>query len=128
MREFSLVERDLQQHASGAIRDTTEGKINYLLAMDGPMFDRYAEHMSKAAASKGRRNWTKAGDDPETAQADLDRGFESLMRHTRQYLKGDTDEDHAAAINFNLDWIETVAGKMRGRGQEIDWNGHALNP
>lgn len=123
-----MVERDLQKRASGAIRDTTEGKINYLLAMDGPMFDRYAAHMSKAAASKGKRNWTQAGDDPETAQDDLDRGFESLMRHTRQYLKGATDEDHAAAINFNLDWIETVVAKMRARGQAIDWNGTPTNP
>lgn len=110
-----MIERSLQGRPSGAIRDTTEGKVNYLLAWDGPMFDRYAEHMSKAAATKGVRNWMKAGDDPETAQADLEHGEESLLRHVRQYLRGDTDEDHAAAIIFNLNWCENVRAKMKAR-------------
>lgn len=123
-----MIERDLQERPSGAIRDTTEGKVNFLAALDGEMVDRYAAHMTKAQSTKGKRNWLKAGDDPRTAQADLDRGFESLGRHFRQFTQGHTDEDHAAAIVFNLDWIAVVVRKMEAREQAIDWNGHPRTP
>jgi hypothetical protein len=119
-----MIERNLQERPSGAVRDTTEGKVNFLAALDGTIVDRYAAHMTKAQDTKGKRNWLLAGDDPETAQDDLDRGFESLGRHFRQFTQGHTDEDHAAAIVFNLDWIANVAAKMTARGQPINWNGH----
>jgi hypothetical protein len=121
-----MIERNLQERPSGAVRDTTEGKVNFLAALDGEMVDRYAAHMTKAQDTKGKRNWLKAGDDPETAQADLDRGFESLGRHFRQFTQAQFDEDHAAAIIFNLDWIAVVVRKMKERGQPINWNGYPL--
>jgi hypothetical protein len=107
-------EVDLKTHESGLVRDTTEGKTNWMLVFDGPMLERYAQHLTKGARNKGRRNWLKAGSNPNTAQADLDRFLEGFARHVAQYLMGEEDEDHAAAIIFNLNGAELVKAKMRG--------------
>jgi hypothetical protein len=95
------------EHPSGMVRDVTEGKIDYLLALDGPMFQRYAELMDRGAVKYGKRNWMKANSPEE-----MDRARESLTRHFFQYLFGQTDEDHAAAIIFNLNEIEEIRAKL----------------
>jgi hypothetical protein len=100
--------------ASGMKRDNTEDKIDYTLALDGPMFERYAAHLSKAAKKKyPKRNWMKA-----YTQEELARGREGLARHFVQYMRGDTDEDHASAIIFGLNLCEYIHGRM----SEIDFN------
>ena len=93
--------------SSGLIRGSTAGKINYLLALDGPMFERWAALLSAAADRKGARNWMLAH-----TEEDLERFREGLARHTIQYLRGDTDEDHAAAMLFNLNGAEYVRARL----------------
>ncbi len=93
-----------QEFSSGMVRDTAEGKTDYTLIMDGPMHDRYAEHLTKAAVTKyGARNWMKA-----RTLEEQERYRVSGARHMRQWLRGDRDEDHAAAVMFNLDGYEYV--------------------
>jgi hypothetical protein len=94
-------------HPSGMVRGSTEGKVNYLLVYDGPMLDRWATHLTNAAPSKGKRNWMNA-----RTLDDLERFREGLARHVRQYLNGDVDEDHAAAIMFNLNGAEYVRAHL----------------
>ena len=96
-----------QQFASGMQRDTTEGKIDYLLALDGPMFERYAALMTAGARKYDRRNWMKA-DGPE----ELERFRGSALRHMLKWLAGDREEDHAASCIFNLNGAEMVRDKM----------------
>jgi hypothetical protein len=108
-------ETELHTHESGLVRDTTEGKVNWLLVYDGPLLERYAVHLTKGAKTKGKRNWLKAGNNPNTAQSDLERFLEGFARHAAQYLQGDESEDHAAAIWFNLNGAELVKGKIRNR-------------
>jgi hypothetical protein len=93
----------------GGVRDTEDDKVDYSLAYDGPMFDRYAELMTRGAKKYEARNWMKFND-----AAARDRAYRSLNRHFRQYIRGDQDEDHAAAIIFNLNVLEYI-------GQQ-DWN------
>lgn len=88
---------------SGMVRDVADGKIDYSLALDGPMFKRYAEHLTNGAKKYSKRNWMKA-----RGQAELDRFRESALRHFMQWVNGDTDEDHAAAVIFNLNGYEFV--------------------
>lgn len=95
------------EHSSGMVRDTTEGKIDYTLALDGPMFQRYAELMDRGAVKYGKRNWMKANSAEE-----MERAQESLTRHFFQYLSRQTDEDHAAAIIFNLNEIEYIKERL----------------
>jgi hypothetical protein len=96
-----------ESYAGGMVRDTTEGKTDYLLVRDGPMFERWAEHLRKGAVKYGKRNWTKAA-----GQEELDRAHESAARHFEQWLRGETDEDHAAAIIFNINEVEYVKTRM----------------
>jgi hypothetical protein len=96
-----------KQFESGMVRDTTAGKMDYTLVLDGPMFQRWAELLDRGAVKYAKRNWMKANGHEE-----MDRFKESAFRHFVQWLRGDTDEDHAAAVIFNLNGYEYVKGKV----------------
>jgi len=96
-----------EQFESGMVRDVADDKIDYTLVFDGPMLERWAVHLTKGAKKYAKRNWMKAN-----GQAEYDRATESLTRHFIQYIYGDTDEDHAAAILFNVNLREYVKEKM----------------
>ncbi|SRR5260221_13269654 len=94
--------------ASGMTRDTTESKVNYLAVLDGPMLDRWAEHLTKGKVKypdvrPGTANWTLAN-----GPAEYHRFRESAFRHLCKWLKGDRDEDHAAAVFFNINGAEYI--------------------
>ena len=102
-----------QEFDSGMVRDTQEGKINYTRIFNGVMADRWAAHMTLGEAkypdvSPGVPNWTLAKT-PEEVQ----RFKVSATRHFVQWLNGETDEDHAAAVLFNIDGAETTAKKIK---------------
>ena len=104
-----------EEFKSGMVRDTTAGKINFLKVLDGPMFKRWAAHLTKGAVKYpdvqiGVANWTLA-----SGEAELQRAKESATRHFFQYLAGDTDEDHAAALYFNVNLAEYVKDKISSR-------------
>jgi len=96
-----------QQFDSGMVRDTTEGKTDFTLALDGPMFERYAEHLTKGAQKYAKRNWMQAN-----GREELERFRESALRHLLQWLAGDRDEDHAAAVWFNINGAEYVRERL----------------
>lgn len=117
MSEFTIKDSGKRQEfASGMVRDTAEGKVNYLAVLDGPMYDRWAIHITKGKVKypdvrPGVANWTLAAGIEE-----LQRAKESLARHYRQYTRGDKDEDHGAAIFFNVNLIEYIKEKLQ-KGQ-----------
>jgi hypothetical protein len=91
---------------SGMVRDVTDGKTDYALVLDGPMFERWAVHLTKGAAKYDKGNWLKA-----EGNAEYQRFKESAFRHFLQWYRGETDEDHAAAVFFNVNGAEYVSGK-----------------
>lgn len=93
---------------SRVIRNPTAGKIDYLLVRDGPLYKRWAALLSANAARTGKRNWMHAA-----TEEDLERFRESALRHMEQWLDGETDEDHAAAVLFNLNGAEYVRERLR---------------
>jgi hypothetical protein len=105
-----------QEFESGMVRDTAENKVDYERVFFGPMLDRYAAHLTKAAAEKypddpdGTPNWMKA-----RTQEELVRFRKSAARHFRKWLRGDTDEDHAAAVFFNINGAAYVQDKMNAK-------------
>ena len=99
-----------QQFESGMQRDTSKEKPRFDLVFDGPMFTRFAEHLRKGAIKYSPRNWMKA-EGPE----EMERFRESAARHFAQWMRGDTDEDHAAAVFFNINGYEYV----RERREEV---------
>jgi hypothetical protein len=101
-----------QQFDSGMVRDVTEGKVDYTLAVDGPMFHRLAVHLTKGAQKYAKRNWMKA-----RGLAEYLRFKESAFRHFMQWFWGKTDEDHAAATIFNINGAEYVKERMVADGE-----------
>ena len=92
-----------QPLASGMHRDANAGKVDYTLVMDGPMFKRWASHLTLAVPVHGERNWLKAN-----SKQDVDHFKASAMRHFVQWFYGDRSEDHAAALFFNVNGVEYV--------------------
>lgn len=98
--------------AGGMVRSSAADKTDFSLALDGVMLQRLAEHLTKATrppASYPKRNWLKAGQgSPEAKAETLERYKASAVRHFVQWYRGDTDEDHAAAVFFNINGYETL--------------------
>ena len=91
---------------SGMQRDTEEGKTKWHLIASGPMLQRWAELMTRGAEKYDDNNWMKAD-----GQEESDRFKASAYRHFMQWYYGATDEDHAAAIFFNVNGAEYVKDK-----------------
>lgn len=96
-----------EQYTSGMVRDTASDKTMWALVFDGPMLKRWAVHLTKGAVKYAKRNWMKA-----SGQAELDRAYDSAARHFAQWINGEVDEDHAAAVIFNINLAEYVKEKL----------------
>ena len=97
---------------SGMVRYVQTGKLDWWRLFVGPMARRLVDHVTKGAVkypdvSPGVPNWTLA-----EGEAELFRFRASAARHFVQWLNGETDEDHAAAIVFNVNGAEFVQEKM----------------
>jgi dATP/dGTP diphosphohydrolase len=95
-----------EEYDSGMVRDTQEGKPRYNL-IDRAFLKRWAALMTRGAEKYGVENWRNAN-----SQEELDRFQESAHRHMMQWLDGETDEDHAVAVAFNLAAAEFVKARM----------------
>lgn len=98
--------------STGMVRDS-HAKTEFDRVYDGPMLDRWAELLTVAAREKypdlenGKPNWMLAETEEE-----LIRFKKSAARHFRQWIRGDVDEDHAAAVIFNLNGAEYVRDRL----------------
>jgi hypothetical protein len=95
-----------QEFSTGMVRDVSINKARYDL-VDEPMLTRWAELMGRGAVKYGENNWRKAATEQE-----LNRFKESAFRHFVQWFKGQTDEDHGAAVFFNIAGAEMVESKL----------------
>src|SRR5690349_11712680 len=95
------------------VRDTENGKARFdlLLPLGIPyaeqMLTRDAQLMARGAEKYEARNWEKAN-----GEAELARYRSSALRHLMQWIAGERDEDHAAAVRFNIMAGEAVAYKL----------------
>jgi hypothetical protein len=95
-----------QHYPSGMVRDTQEGKPDYTL-LPIEFLTRWATHMTLGAVKYGRDNWRHANSEEE-----LIRFRSSAFRHMIQWLNGETDEDHAAAVAYNVAAAEYVKSRF----------------
>lgn len=93
-------------YPSGMRRDVDDDKPRYDL-IDREFLRRWAEHMRKGAEKYGEENWRLANSMDEVKRF---RG--SAMRHLVQWMNGERDEDHAAAVAFNIAAAEYVEKKI----------------
>lgn len=103
-----------QVYSSGAMRDPSEGKIDWTRVTFGPLLRRWALHLTKAEAkypdaAPGVPNFSLI----ETKE-ELLRYKKSAFRHFMSWYFDETDEDHAAATTFNINGVEIIKAKMRG--------------
>ena len=97
------------EFASGMVRDIATDKINWSLIADGPIMKRYAIHLTNGAKKYAVRNWMQA-----EGEAEYERFRESAFRHFMDWFYDKRDEDHAAAVVFNLNGAEYVRQKLEG--------------
>jgi len=101
------------EYESGMVRDTEDGKARFdlLFPLGVPyheqMLTRFADLMTRGAEKYDARNWEMARGEEELA-----RYRSSALRHLIQWATGETDEDHAAAVMFNIMAGEFVASKI----------------
>lgn len=105
---------------SGMRRNSSDGKPRFDLLIptrmpyNAQLLTRWAKLMGKGVLEHGERNWEKANTEDEH-----DRFMESAYRHFMQWWTGETDEDHAAAVLFNIQGAEYVAWKLVNRGEDF---------
>lgn len=95
-------------YESGMERDTDDGKPRYDLIPPMPM-RRLAELYARGAVKYGDNNWQLAD-----STIELTRFKASAMRHAYQWLAGESDEDHAIAVVFNIFAYLTIEDKLNG--------------
>jgi hypothetical protein len=95
-----------EEFSTGMVRDTQDDKPRYDL-LDWSMLKRWAELMARGAKKYGENNWKKAA-----TQEELNRFKASAIRHCIQWLNEETDEDHGAAVMFNIAGAEMVRQKL----------------
>lgn len=90
------------------IADVEFAKAELGLRPATPLIVRWAELMGRGAIKYGERNWEKA-----RTQEELNRFRASASRHFLQWFYGmNPEEDHAAAVCFNIAGAEYVAERM----------------
>jgi hypothetical protein len=106
-----------QEFESGMRRDTEDGKARFdLIFPEGvpykdQMLTRFAELLQRGATKYGENNWQQANSEEE-----LRRFRSSGLRHMVQWACGETDEDHAAAVFYNLMAFEETKRKIDNDG------------
>jgi len=107
-----------ENYTTGAVRDTQDDKPRYDL-IPPTALRRLAMLYARGAEKYDEHNWTKG--------IPMSRCIASMMRHAFQLVVGDKDEDHAAAIIFNVMCImhfeETGRSDLDDR---FDWMGEGV--
>ncbi len=93
----------------GMERDTEAGKPRYDLCWK-PLYKRWAEAMGRGAEKYKENNWKLA-----IGEAERSRFKSSAERHLMQWLNDENDEDHAAAVIFNLAGAEYIKSKLESK-------------
>lgn len=102
-------------YASGSMRDPSTGKIKWSRITFGPMMRRWAQHLTTAEAKypdsqPGVPNFMLI----ETEEERM-RYKESAFRHFMSWFNEETDEDHAAAVFFNINGVAIIDEKRKAK-------------
>lgn len=109
-----------KNYKSGMHRDITEGKAIYpllipeYLPLRESLLHRWAMWATKGIHKYGRRNWELANTEEE-----LQHFIDALGRHFFKYYYGVEDgEDHAAAIVWNLNAVESLKWRLENENKK----------
>ena len=105
-----------EEYNSGMVRDLQNGKPRFdLLIPENQPYNetllyRWAMLMERGMSKYGYRNWEKANSNEE-----LIRFKQSALRHFMQWFSNEEDEDHSAAILFNINAFEWLNNKLKNK-------------
>jgi hypothetical protein len=90
----------MRKFKSGAVRDSLDGKEDYIETISWTAMKRYAQYMTGKKEKYGTGNFKK-GIDIESYEGSLARHWQKYIAN--KYEKGDVEvnEDHISAIVFN---------------------------
>lgn len=103
-----------QEYSTGMRRDLADGKPDFylitpkLIPYSEQMLTRWADLMTRGITKYGLRNWELAKTEEE-----YERFKSSAYRHFIQWMLDEDDEDHAAAIMFNVQCAEYVKWRIK---------------
>ncbi len=89
---------------TGAIRDSQDGKPDFVETISFTAHHRYAKYMTSKKAKYGAGNFKK-GIDIESYERSLLRHVDKYFRNKYENGDDEKNEDHLAAIRFNVDGI-----------------------
>jgi len=89
---------------TGAIRDTQDGKPDFVETISFSAHHRYAMYMTGKKAKYGAGNFKK-GIPSESYEKSLLRHIDKYFRNKYENGNDEPDEDHLAAIRFNVDGL-----------------------
>jgi len=92
------------QFDTGAIRDSQEGKTDFLETISFTANNRYAKYMTEKKKKYGEGNFKK-GIPVESYEKSLLRHIDKYFRNKYENGEDEINEDHLAAMRFNIDGI-----------------------
>ena len=101
-----------REFPTGAKRDGATGKGRFDLIEPEVLF-RLAKHLEAGAVKYGDRNWEKG--------MPVSIFLDSAMRHLTKYLQGRGDEDHLAAVVWNVACIMRFEKDGRDDLLDLPW-------
>lgn len=113
-----MAKKKITTFDTGAIRDSQDGKVDFIETVSWTAFNRFARYMTGKKVKYGSGNFKKG--------IPVSSYEQSLLRHVHKYLVNkheggneEVNEDHLAAIVFNVFGImheeERLAGSALGK-------------
>jgi len=109
-----------QEYKTGMTRDLQDGKPNLWLWIpkDIPYEHQWLTRVG-ALATRGAEKYGVRNMDLACTEEELERFKSSFLRHSLQFLSGEEDEDHFAAVIFNAVQIENVKYRLKNKNRNL---------
>lgn len=91
---------NITRFETGAIRDTQDGKLDFIETLSYTALNRYIRYMTEKKAKYGAGNFKK-GIPVESYEKSLMRHIDKYMRNKYEKGNDEKDQDHLSAIIFN---------------------------
>jgi hypothetical protein len=104
----------MREFETGAIRDDGDHKVDFVETVSFTAHERFARYMTSKKVKYGTGNFKK-GIPIESYEQSLLRHIDKYFRNKYEEGEDEPDEDHLAAIRFNVDGImhEEEVDKLR---------------
>ena len=103
---------NITQFNTGAIRDSQDGKVDFVETISFTAHERYARYMTGKKNKYGTGNFKK-GIPIESYERSLLRHIDKYFRNKYENGNDELNEDHLAAIRFNVDGIMHEEGQFK---------------